>query len=231
MAPVAARSILRPGNGRRKEQDVKKWFAYGGIAASVVLILFGIAAIVMGVNGRNEVRDLLAAERISGGDDMSPALIQEGIQEAGLTGVTVPDKDIVGDSINTGAEAKAFAGYLRIHALESSGGLTYAEMGRFATADGNPAGTSDPEQALKGEDGEPVPNTARNTWVTATALTTALNTSFMAEQLALFGIVVGIAMLLSGIGFLILTVSGALGVSVVPHRQAKSKLDTASAAT
>jgi hypothetical protein len=197
----------------------------------VVLILFGIAAIVMGVNGRNEVRDLLAAERISGGDDMSPALIQEGIQEAGLTGVTVPDKDIVGDSINTGAEAKAFAGYLRIHALESSGGLTYAEMGRFATADGNPAGTSDPEQALKGEDGEPVPNTARNTWVTATALTTALNTSFMAEQLALFGIVVGIAMLLSGIGFLILTVSGALGVSVVPHRQAKSKLDTASAAT
>jgi hypothetical protein len=34
--------------------------------------------------------------------------------------------------------------------------------------------------------------------------------SYMAEQVALFGIVVGIALLLAGIGFLILTLSGAL---------------------
>ena len=210
---------------------MKKWFGYGGIAASVVLIAFGVAAIMMGVNGRSEVRDLLAAENIVGGDDMSPALIQKGIEEAGLTGVTIPDKDIVGASIDTGAEAKAFAGYMRIHALESTDGLTYAEMGRFATPDGNPAGTSDPDQALKDENGEPISNGARNLWVTETALTTALNTSFMAEQLALFGIVVGVALLLSGIGFLILTVSGALGVAVIPRRQAKSKFDTASAAT
>ena len=83
-------------------------------------------------------------------------------------------------------------------------GLAYAEMGRFATPDGNPAGTSDPAAALKDESGNPVPNTARNTWVTATALTTALNMSFMAEQLALFGLVVGVALLLSGIGFIVL---------------------------
>ena len=46
--------------------------------------------------------------------------------------------------------------------------------------------------------------------MTETALTTALNTSYMAEQLALFGIVVGVALLLSGIGFGILAIGGAL---------------------
>jgi F0F1-type ATP synthase membrane subunit c/vacuolar-type H+-ATPase subunit K len=46
--------------------------------------------------------------------------------------------------------------------------------------------------------------------VTETALTTALNTSYMASQLALFGLVVGIALLLAGLGFGILAVSGAL---------------------
>jgi hypothetical protein len=34
--------------------------------------------------------------------------------------------------------------------------------------------------------------------------------SYMAEQMALFGIVVGIALLLSGIGFIVLTLGGAL---------------------
>ena len=46
--------------------------------------------------------------------------------------------------------------------------------------------------------------------VTATALETALNTSYMAEQLALFGIVVGVALLLAGIGFVVLAVGGTL---------------------
>jgi hypothetical protein len=47
-------------------------------------------------------------------------------------------------------------------------------------------------------------------WVTETALTTALNMAYMAERLALFGIVVGVALLLSGIGFIVLTLGGAL---------------------
>jgi hypothetical protein len=142
---------------------------------------------------------------------MSPALITKGVEEAGiadLPGLVIPSKDIVGKPIETGADARVFAQYLRIHALESSGGLAYAEMGRFATPDGSPAGTSDPAKAAKDESGAPVSNTARNTWVTATALTTALNMSFMAEQLALFGTVVGIALLLSGIGFIVLAYAG-----------------------
>ncbi len=70
---------------------------------------------------------------------------------------------------------------------------------------------------MKDESGNPVPNQARNTWVTATALTTALNVSFMAEQLALFGIVVGIALLLAGIGFIVLAFGGALRRSPATH--------------
>ena len=40
--------------------------------------------------------------------------------------------------------------------------------------------------------------------MTETALTTALNMSYMAERLAVFGLVVGVALLLTGIGFVIL---------------------------
>ncbi len=46
--------------------------------------------------------------------------------------------------------------------------------------------------------------------MTETALTTALNTSYMADQLGLFGIVVGVALLLAGIGFAVLAIGGAL---------------------
>ena len=53
-------------------------------------------------------------------------------------------------------------------------------------------------------------NGARNVWVTETALTTALNTSYMADQLGLFGIVTGFALLLSGIGFAVLAAGGTL---------------------
>ena len=141
---------------------------------------------------------------------MTPAGIKAEASAAGLTGVDFPTCNVAGKSIDTGAEARCFAQYMRIHALESTGGLAYAEMGRFATADGKPAGTNDAAAALKDDQGQPVSNGARNIWVTETALTTALNTSYMAEQLGLFGIVVGVALLLSGIGFVVLAVGGAL---------------------
>jgi hypothetical protein len=90
--------------------------------------------------------------------------------------------------------------------------LTYAQMGRFVAADDpeNPAGTNDEEAAQLDEEGNPVANAKRNTWVTATALSTALNVSYMAEQLGLFGVVVGIALILAGIGFIVLAFGGAL---------------------
>jgi hypothetical protein len=44
----------------------------------------------------------------------------------------------------------------------------------------------------------------------ASSLSTALNTSYMADRLGLFGIVVGFALLLSGIGFGVLAIGGSL---------------------
>ena len=178
----------------------------GGIAAGVIMVAFGIGALVLGINARNTVGDELKREFIVGSPDMNPTETEKAVQEAGLTDVTIPSCDVAEKEIKTGSDARCFAQYMRIHALESSGGLTYAQMGRFvAAADPNdPAGTSDEEAAAKDESGEPISNSARNTWVTETALSTALNVSYMAEQIALFSVVVGIALLLSGIGFIIL---------------------------
>jgi hypothetical protein len=82
-------------------------------------------------------------------------------------------------------------------------------MGRFQSAANpdDPAGTSDEAAAAKDENGEPISNGARNIWVTETALTTALNMSYMAERLSIFGLVVGIALLLTGVGLVIVALA------------------------
>ena len=189
--------------------NTRRILELGGIAAGVVMVAFGIGALVLGINARNTVGDELKREFIVGSPDMNPTETEKAVQEAGLTDVTIPSCDVAEKEIETGSDARCFAQYMRIHALESSGGLTYAQMGRFvAAADpNNPAGTSDEEAAAKDESGEPISNSARNTWVTETALSTALNVSYMAEQIALFSVVVGIALLLSGIGFIILALA------------------------
>jgi len=182
-----------------------KLLRLGGYAAGVILIIFGIGTIAIGIAGKNTVEDELSQEKIVGSPDMSPEGIAPGIEEANLT-VDAPDCDVAEEPIDTGSEARCFAQYMRIHALESSGGLTYAEMGRYVSAS-NPddaAGTNDPSAAAKDADGQPISNAARNTWVTETALSTALNMSYMATGVSIFSIVVGIALILAGVGFLIL---------------------------
>jgi hypothetical protein len=174
----------------------RRFWEIGGVIAGTVLIAFGVVSIVMSANGINTVRDNLGREQI------------EGTGETSLDGYRVAE----GELVNTGDEARAFADLMRSHALEGSGGLVYADMGRFTAADDptNPAGTSDPEAALLDAEGNPVPNGARNTWVTETALATALNVAYFGERVALWGIVVGIALLLAGIGFIVLTIAGAI---------------------
>jgi hypothetical protein len=165
----------------------RKLFEYGGIAASVILIAVGLGSIGLGAWGFNEVRDNLARENIVG----------------------TPDSSIPGQKVDTGSEARAFAAVMRKHTLESTEGRTYAEMGRFLDAQGNE--TNDEEAAAKDpKTGQPVANGARNLWVTETALTTALTMAYMGERLAVFGMVMGVALLLTGIGFLVLTLGGAL---------------------
>ena len=200
-------------SGKETEMTKRKLFEYGGIAAGVILIAFGAASLVMSINGRNTVQDSLKQEAIVGSPDMTPDAIAKEAKDAGLpASIKLPTTSVANEAIDTGAEAKVFASYMRIHALEATGGLTYAQMGRYqsAAAPNDPAGTNDEAAAAKDENGQPVSNGARNVWVTETALSTALNVSYLAENIALFGIVVGIALLLSGIGFLVLAIGGAL---------------------
>jgi hypothetical protein len=94
--------------------------------------------------------------------------------------VGTPDSTIPGQKVDTGKEAETFAAVIRKHTLEATGGKTYAQMDR--------------------DDG------LRDMWVTSTALSTALNTAYFAESVATFAIVMGVALLLTGIGFLVLTI-------------------------
>jgi F0F1-type ATP synthase membrane subunit c/vacuolar-type H+-ATPase subunit K len=159
-----------------------KFFRYGGIAASIVLIAFGIGAVAIGYNGRDQVRTELAREQIVG----------------------TPDSSIPGQKVDTGSEAQAFAKVMRKHTLEATGGQTYAQMGQFLDKAGKPT-SDDKLAAVDPKTQKPVANPARQIWVTETALTTALNTAYFAESTALFAIVMGFALLLVGVGFLVLT--------------------------
>ena len=196
---------------------MRKLFEIGGFVAAAVLIAFGIATLVIGINGRDTVQSNLAQEQIYFGDAAKDP--------------TVP-KQYSGHLVNTGSEARAFAKMMRGHTLEASNGLTYAQMGRYLAKDGKGSdgqgGTNDPAAATTDpKTNQPVSNPARNLWVTETALTTALNTAYMAERIAMFGIVVGIALLLSGFGFLLVSIAGALpgrdqGLSFLARFQPKA---------
>jgi len=188
---------------------MRKLFEIGGFIATAALIIFGVVAIVMGVNGRNTVQDSLKLEQIVGTPDMNATAIAAEAKKAGLpASIKLPTADIAGKPIDSGARAHAFASYMRIHALEATGGLPYSQLPRFATADGK--GTSDPTKALTGKGGQPVDNPIRQVWITETALSTALNASYLAENVALFGIVVGVALVLTGVGFGVLVIGGSL---------------------
>ncbi len=187
----------------------KKIWHMGGIIAGVLLVAFGIGSLALGLAGRSEVRSDVKREAIVGTPDMTPSAIKEEVAQAGLKDVELPTCNVAGKTIATGKDAKCFASYMRIHALEATGGLTYSQMGRYL--DKNGKSTNDAAAAATDpKTGQPVENKGRDVWVTETALSTALNTSFFAEQVALFSVVIGIALLLTGIGFLVMAYLGVL---------------------
>jgi len=195
---------------------MRKILELGGVFSAIVLIAFGIGAIATGINGRSTVKDTLQQEQITGTPDMTPAGIKKTAAAAGLdSSIALPTCSVANKLVNSGDRARCFASYMRIHALESTGGKTYSQLPRFASADGK--GTNDEAAALK-KGGQPVDNPIRNLWITETALSTALNTSYMAERISLFGIVTGIAMLLAGIGLGILSLF-VFGALKMPRRR------------
>ena len=161
---------------------MSKGFRIGGYAASAILLAMGIAMIALGLIGRADVRDRLADEQIVG----------------------TPDSSIPGQEVDTGAEAEAFADVIREHTLQATGGLTYSEMPRAVFKDSGEAVPEDEVDAAL-ESGDAIDNPEREIWITSTALSTALNTSFFAESVATFSIVVGVALILIGIGLFLLT--------------------------
>ncbi len=196
----------------------------GGMAAAAVLIVFGIAAAVQGINGHALVQDKLTQESIVGIPTFTPPAIAAEIRKSGVSGIQAPTCDVAGKPIDDGASARCFAEYMRVDALMATGGKTYAQMPRFATKDGK--GTNSEAAALRYPNGRPMDNPARNVWVTETALSNALNTSYMAQQVSLFGIAVGGAFLLVG---LLLAAFALQGVrlpvrSPLPARQPKGAM-------
>lgn len=106
------------------------------------------------------------------------------------------------------ATARSMADIIEHHAHESTGGLTYSEMGRFMTPDGDPAGTNVESEAVVGDNGQPVANPLRNVAFQAATLRTSLFSSIMAFEVST--LVIGIGALLVALG----VSAGGVGVAL-----------------
>ena len=206
MTAVPPAMTLRSKVGRYRSagprrHSMRKILELGGILAAVVLIAFGIGAIITGLNGRSTVQDNLKQEQIVGTPDMTPSGIKASAQKAGLpANVDLPTCSVAA-SRSTMATARAAS---PVHAHPRARGDRRQDLlAAAALRDGQRQGHRRRVAALKSK-GQPVDNPIRNVWINETALSTALNTSYMAERISIFGIVAGIAMLLAGIGLAIL---------------------------
>jgi hypothetical protein len=173
---------------------LKKFFPVVVILAGLAFVVGGFYAYNRGDDAEQEVRDELVAQNI----------------------VTPEDASIPNEQVDDPETARSMADIIDTHQRESSGGLVYAEMGRFALADDpeDPAGTNNEDEALVGDNGKPVPNPARNTALTASNLRTSLFSSIMAFNVA--ELVKGIGIFISVSGILIAGIGVALAGMAFP---------------
>ena len=112
--------------------------------------------------------------------------------------ITTPDDaSIPGVAVRGPRTIKAQADIIRVHTLSMTGGKTFAEMPRQIPkldAEGKP---------ILGEDGKPamIANTARDIWITATTLITALNLGIIAYAFAGLTLLFGLIFIWTGIIF------------------------------
>jgi hypothetical protein len=147
------------------------------IAIGIIFALGGLGTMGAGIYINNFVGAELAAQNIT----------------------TPEDASIPNTPVTSIATALSMADIIQHHAADSSNGLTYAQMGRFAVEDGNPAGTNDAKAAKLDANGKPVANAARNTQLTASGLVTSLSLSAMAFGAAYGAIALGLGFLVLGI--------------------------------
>jgi hypothetical protein len=187
---------------------VKKLFPILLIALGVAFLAGGGYATYRGFDARGEVHDQLVAQNITTPDDAS------------IPGALVDDV----------ATARSMAEIIDVHALEGAGGLTYAEMGRFLAASDpeDPAGTSNPDEALIADNGQPVSNGFRNTALTAANLRTSLYSSVMAFEVST--LVIGIGAMVIVLGFAVGGVGVALAGLALPRFAEKVHVQPVAAA-
>src|SRR5215207_6751236 len=147
------------------------------IAVGIAFAIAGLVAAGAGIYIRMFVGQQLAAQQITTPEDAS-----------------IPNTPVTGM-----ATALSMANIIQHHAADSSKGLTYAQIGRFAVESGDPAGTNKADEALKDANGKPVANQARNTQLTAAGLVTSLSLSAMAIGAAYGAIALGVAFTMLGI--------------------------------
>ena len=97
------------------------------IAVGIAFAVAGLVVAGAGIYLRQLVGQQLATQHINTPDDAS-------IPNAPVDGI---------------ATALSMADIIQHHAADSSNGLSYAQMGRFALESGDPAGTNKAEEALK----------------------------------------------------------------------------------
>ena len=123
-------------------------------------------------------------------------------QSAAVENITTPGDAAFAESPVRGPFTMwAQADIITQHQLDRTEGLRYAEMPRQIPQ------LDEAGNAVIGTDGQPVlvTNTARLSWLDATALTTVLDMGVMAYLLSLFAIVMGAAV--AGLGWVVLRLS------------------------
>jgi len=171
---------------------LKKAFPVALMLFGLVFVAGGVYTVYRGFDARDQVRDELVAQNIT----------------------TPEDASIPNARVDDTATARSMANIIDVHARESTDGLTYSEMGRFMTPDGDPAGTSDETKALLDDSGKPVANPLRNVAFQAATLRTSLYTSIMAFNVA--DLVLGLGLMIGVLGLAVGGLGVALGGLVIP---------------
>jgi hypothetical protein len=184
---------------------MKKLFPIALVLLGVVFLGAGVYTVSRGFDARDQVRNELIAQNITTPDDAS-----------------IPNVRV--ESVAT---AKSMADIIEFHARESTGGLTYSEMGRFAAKDGSPAGTSDPAEAVVDDKGNPVPNGLRNVAFQAATLRTSLYSSVMAFEVA--NLVIGLGTMIVVLGLAVGGVGVALAGLAIPALSRKVRVEPVAA--
>ncbi|HET7237253.1 MAG TPA: hypothetical protein VFK59_12575 [Actinomycetota bacterium] len=184
---------------------MKKAFPIMLVVLGIVFVGAGIYTVVRGFQARDEVRDVLVAQRIT----------------------TPEDASIPNQLVDDAATAHSMALIIEKHAEEATGGRTYSELGRYLTPDGGD--TSDEALALTDEAGNPVPNPLRNVAFQASTLQTSLHTSHMAFNVA--DLVIGLGVLFLALGVAVGGTGIAFAGLVIPTVARKFNVETVTPTT